>query len=166
MRTALVGLLGLWAGLLLAAGAAATLNFKAVDRALGPQGSPELRNRLAPLTEDERRSALRHAAAESNRSLFALSGWAQAALALVAVGLAWPLGGPARGLTLALAVALGVQQLAFAGPMIAFGRQLDFLPRPWPAELARRFGLLHAGYSLLELAKLGMLVGAALLSRR
>ncbi len=166
MRTALVGLLGLWAGLLLAAGAAATLNFRAVDRALGPQGSLQLRSRLAPLSEDERRSALRHTASESNRSLFALSGRAQAVLALLALALAWPLGGPVRGLALALAVLLAAQQLAFARPMAELGPQLDFLPRPWPAELARRFGLLHAGYSLIELAKLGLLVGTALLARR
>ena len=166
MRTALVGLLGLWAGLLLAAGAAATLNFRAVDQALGPQGSTELRNRLAPLAEDERRAALRHAAAESNRALFALSGWTQAALALLALALAWPLGAPVRGLALALAALLALQQLGFARSMIELGRQLDFLPRPWPAALARRFGLLHAGYSLLEVAKLGMLVGTALLARR
>ena len=92
MRTALVGLVGLWVGLLLAAGAAATLNFRTVDRALGPQSAPELRDRLAPLAEVERRAVLRHAASESNRSLFALSGWTQAVLALLVLALAWPVG--------------------------------------------------------------------------
>lgn len=166
MRAALVGLVGLWAGLLLAAGAAATLNFRAVDRALGPQGSPELRDRLAPLADGERRAVLRHAASESNRSLFALSGWTQAGLALLVLALAWPLGGLARGLAVALLLLLAAQQLGLARPMIELGRQLDFLARPWPAASARRFGLLHAGYSLLELAKLGMLVAVALVARR
>jgi len=166
VRLALVAFLGLWAGLLLAAGAAATLNFRAVDRALGPQGSPELGGRLALLAEADRRAVLRHTASESNRALFALSGTAQAVLALVVLALAWPASGWTRGLALALAGLLAVQQLGFARPMIAFGRPLDFLPRPWPAELGRRFGLLHAGYSLLELVKLGLLAAMAFLARR
>lgn len=166
MRSFLLVIAGLWAGLLLAAGAAATLNFRSVDEALGPQGTQELAARLAPLAADERRQALRHVASESNRALFALSGWTQAALALVSLALAWSEGGRLRGLALALALLLAAQQLACARPMIELGRQLDFVARPWPAEVARRFGLLHGGYSLLELAKLGLLAALAWAARR
>ncbi len=71
MRSVLLVIAGLWAGLLLAAGAAATLSFRSVDRALDPRASPELGARLAPLAADARRQALRHVASESNRALFA-----------------------------------------------------------------------------------------------
>ena len=166
MRGALLVVAGLWAGLVLAVGAAATLNFRAVDRALGPQAPSELGARLGPLGPDERRQALRHVASESNRALFALSGWSQAVLALAVLALAWPAGGAARGWALALAVLLAAQQLACALPMIELGRQMDFAARPWPAGVARRFGLLHGGYSLLELAKLALLAGLAWAARR
>ncbi len=166
MRSVLLVIAGLWAGLLLAAGAAATLSFRSVDRALDPRASPELGARLAPLAADARRQALRHVASESNRALFALSGWTQAALALATLALAWSGGGRPRGLALALALLLLAQQLACALPMIELGRQLDFVARPWPAAVARRFGLLHGGYSLLELAKLGLLAALAFAARR
>lgn len=45
--------------------------------------------------------------------------------------------------------------------------ELDFVPRPLPPDLARRFGLLHGAYVIGDLVKLGLLAAlAALLLRR
>jgi hypothetical protein len=49
----------------------------------------------------------------------------------------------------------------------AVGRQIDFLARPLPPDLGRRFGIAHGGYVVVDLVKMAALVAAALvLSRR
>jgi hypothetical protein len=66
----------------------------------------------------------------------------------------------------ALAIAL-LQAVGFAAPITDLGRSIDFLPRPLPPDLGRRFGLLHGAVVLLDLAKAAGLVSvAALLVRR
>jgi hypothetical protein len=49
---------------------------------------------------------------------------------------------------------------------VELGRQIDFVPRPLPPEVARRFGSLHAGYVGLDLAKAAALAAAAWLLAR
>ena len=46
-----------------------------------------------------------------------------------------------------------VQIVALGPPIQELGRSLDFVPRPLPPDLARRFGLLHAGYVGTDLVK-------------
>ena len=60
-----------------------------------------------------------------------------------------------------------VRQLALVRPIVDLGRSVDFLPRPLPAELGRRFGLLHTAFLATDLAKAVLLAAAAVaLGRR
>ncbi len=158
---------GLWLGLLVSSSAVATTNFRTVDRLLGPGIRPELAQRLAPLPAGERRVAFRHLASEVNRWLFGTGSRAQLLLALVVAALLWPAGGAPRALALAALLVTAAQAFGLTPAITQLGRTLDFVPRPLPSELARRFGLLHGSYVVGELVKLSLLVGvAALLLRR
>lgn len=160
-------LVGLWLGLLVSSSAAATVNFRTVDRLLGNGISPELAQRLAPLPAGERRVAFRHLASEVNRWIFGVGSRAQLLLALLLAALLWPAGGAPRALALVILLLTAAQALGLTPAITQLGRRLDFLPRPLPSELARRFGLLHGGYVIGELVKLVLLVVvAALLLRR
>lgn len=163
MRTPLLFfVLGSWAALMGTAALAATLNFRAADGAAGASAPAELRE----LKDGQRRMLLRHAAAESNRALFSRLGWAQLGLGACVLVLAWPLGAGARAAALGLAGLALVQALALAPAIDALGRSLDFVPRPLPLDLARRFGLWHGAYGLAELAKGLLLLTTAFLAAR
>jgi len=153
---------GFWLGLLAASWVVATVTLRMPDRILGPQMRPELKERLAPLPEEDRRTALRHFAGEINRWMFRRFALAQIALAALLLALTWPTGGALRALAV-VALLVTIAQLALAGPIAAAGRGIEFLPRPLPPDLARRFGLLHAAYVVADLAKMGALAVAALL---
>jgi hypothetical protein len=159
--------LGAWVGLLVASSAVATVNFRTVDRLLGPEMRPELGQRLTSVTPEDRRFAFRHLVSEVNRWIFRTGSLVQLALAAALVVLVWPRGGAARALAAAALLISAVQALGLAGNITSFGRALDFVPRPLPPELSRRFGVLHAAYVIGELTKLGLLcaVAAALVRR-
>ena len=160
-------LVGLWLGLLVSSWAMATVNFRTAERVASDAAPAELKSRLAPLPPDDRRLAFRHLASEINRWMFRWAGLAQALLGVVLAALVWRAGGAPRTLT---CVALGLVALQVGGlaPMIAeVGRQIDFLARPLPPALGRRFGLAHGGYVILDLVKALVLAGLAVaLSRR
>jgi len=159
-------LAGIWLGALVLSWFVATANFRAVDRVLGVPVRPELEERLASVPPGFRREALRHLASEVNRALFRGFGLAQLAIGLLLVGLVWS--GEGRPRILA-AVTLGIVliQVGLGREITWLGRTIDFVPRPLPPEVGRRFGLLHAAFVLLDLAKAGLLTGlAAILSRR
>jgi hypothetical protein len=101
-----------------------------------------------------------------NRALFAGLGLVQLGAGVVLLVLVLRLPGAPRLLAgLALAV-VGVQ-LVLGASIASLGRTLDFLPRPLPGDVARRFGLLHGAFVLLDVAKAGLLVAAAtILARR
>lgn len=159
--------LGAWIGLLVASSAVATVNFRTVDRLLGAGMRPELDQRLAPVAPEDRRFAFRHLVSEVNRWIFRTGSLAQLAIAAALAALLWPLGGAARALALAALLLTAAQAVGMAGAITSFGRPLDFVPRPLPPELARRFGLLHGAYVVGDLLKLALLAAlAALLLRR
>jgi hypothetical protein len=158
---------GLWLGLLVASWVAATVNFRTVDQVLGPAGRREALARFEPVKAEDRRMLLRHLASEINRFLFRWWSRAQLLLGLGLVGILWALPGTPRWLALAALLVAVAQAAGLAGPITDLGRSVDFLPRPLPPDLGRRFGLLHAGYVLLDLGKAAVLVTlAALLVRR
>ena len=160
-RTLTVLLLGLWLGMLVASWIVATVNFRTVDRVLGPGARPELAEKLAGVPAADRRVALRHLASEINRWVFRWWGLAQLALAAALVAATWRTAGAPRMLA-AVALALTLLQVAALGPpILELGRSLDFLPRPLPADLGRRFGLLHAAYVGADLVKALALAAAA-----
>jgi hypothetical protein len=160
-------LVGAWLGLLVSSWVMASVNFRTAERVAVPASAPELHARLDPLPPADRRLALRYIASEINRWMFRWAAVAQAALGMALVALLWRAGGVPRGLALC---ALGVVavQLGVLAPMIAaVGRAIDFMPRPLPPAIGRRFGLLHGGYVLLDFAKALLLCGAAfVLARR
>jgi hypothetical protein len=63
-----------------------------------------------------------------------------------------------RGLAVAALAIVVLQVMGLAAPITEIGRSIDFLPRPLPADLARRFGLLHGAFVLLDLGKAGTLL--------
>jgi hypothetical protein len=164
-RVALLAVGG-WLGLLVASSAVAIVNFRTVDRLLAGQ-RPGLAQRLAPLAAEDRRFVLRHLVSEVNRWIFRIGSLAQLALAVVLVLATLRGGGWPQTLAIPALLLTAAQALGLAGTITALGRSLDFVPRPLPAGLARRFGLLHGAYVLGDLAKAGLLVAlAVLLSRR
>ncbi len=159
--------IGAWAGLLVASSAVATVNFRTVDRLLGQDLRPELARALDPVPPEARRAALRHVVSEVNRWVFRVGGAAQLLLAAGAAAALWPAGGTPRALALAALAITAVQAAGLADAITALGRSLDFVPRPLPTELARRFGLLHGAYVLGDLAKALLLAALSwLLLRR
>jgi hypothetical protein len=159
--------LGLWLGLLVAASAVATVNFRTVDRLLGAGQSTELARTLDPVPAEGRRFALRHLVSEVNRWIFRTGGVAQLVLATALLVLVWPTAGAVRWLALAALALTAVQAVGLAGAIASFGRPLDFVPRPLPPDLARRFGLLHGAYVVGDMLKgLLLLVASFLLVRR
>jgi hypothetical protein len=158
-RAAALVVLGLWLGMLFASWVIAAVNFRTVDRVLGPGQAPELATRMAPLAADDRRVVLRHLASEINRWMFRRWSLAQLVLGLAALALCWRSGGATR-LLVAAAVLLVLAQLLAVGPIVTLGRAIDFVPRPLPPDVARRFGLLHAAYVGSDLLK-GVLLAAA-----
>jgi len=167
VRGAALLALGVWIGLLAASWAMASASFRTVDRLLGAEAAPPLQARLAPLAVEDRRAVLRYVAAESNRWMFRTWSLAELVLGALLVAATWRLGALPRGLALA-ATAVVIAQAAALAPAIAeLGRSLDFLPRPLPAPLGRRFGLMHAAYMGADLLKMIALAAeAALIVRR
>jgi hypothetical protein len=159
-------LAGLWLGALLLSWAVATLNFRTVDRVLGPTAGPGLEQHLAPLPAPERRVAFRHLVAEINRGLFQGFGLAQLVIGSGLLFAAWRVGGWARPVAL-LALAFVFLQVALGIPITSLGRAIDFVPRPLPDAVRQRFGMLHGAFVLLDLAKAGLLATlAVILARR
>jgi hypothetical protein len=155
-------LAGLWLGLLVSSWVMATVNFRKAEAASVAAGTPdELNRRLAPLSADDRRHAFRYLAAEINRWMFRGFGLAQVGLAVAMLELVWRAGGSVRVLALA-ALVLVLVQVGVLGPMIAtVGRQVDFLARPLPPDLGRRFGIAHGGYVIVDLVKMAALAALA-----
>ena len=164
-RGAVLLVAGVWLGMLVASWIAATASFGTVDRVLGPEIRAEMASRLAPLAADDRRIALRHLASEINRWMFRQLGLAQIALAVGLVVSAWPAGRAIRGLAVAVVVIVLIQA-SLAPAIESLGRSIDFVPRPLPPEVGRRFGSLHGAFVLLDLSKAALLLGAACLLAR
>jgi hypothetical protein len=156
-----------WLALVAASWAVAGATFRTADTVLAAPAGTEPGRRLERLAEADRRPLLRHVASEINRWMFARFGWAQLALALAAVALAWGRGSAPRILAVAALVLLVVQLAALAPGILALGRSVDFVPRPLPPDVGRRFGMLHGGYVLLDGAKALLLaVLLAVVARR
>lgn len=154
---------GLWLGLLVSSWIMATANFKQAEAASAGARTPaELNRRLDSLSPEARRHAFRYLASEINRWMFRSWGLIQVALGALLLALAWGLGGWPRSLA-ATALVLVAIQVGVLAPMIAeVGREIDFLARPLPPDLGRRFGIAHGGYVIVDLVKALALAAAAL----
>jgi hypothetical protein len=164
MRALMAFLLGsLLVGIILI-GFVAAENFFVVDRLIESPPSTEFRQefqqRLAPLPDGEARVVLRYLSSELNRFYFRVWGGAEALLGAVLLLLAarsGPKGLNDRPLKIGAGVMLVLILLMtfYLTPQIVeVGRAIDFVPRDPPPPELRQFGMLHAAYSLLDLAKL------------
>jgi hypothetical protein len=165
-RTLAVGLVGAWLGLLVASWIFASLNFRTADRVLGPHMRPEVDQKLAGVAPTDRRTLMRHLVSEVNRAMFRAWGPLQLALGGLALALLWSAGGVPRALTATAVMVLVAQAALLAAPIVELGRAIDFVPRPLPAEVARRFGLLHAAYVGADFVKAALLVAVASFAAR
>ncbi len=167
MLRASILIAGIWLGFMVASWLVAAANFRTAERIAGPEASAEVARRLGPVAAEDRRFVLRYMASEINRWMFRTWSWAQLGLALLLLAAGWQIGGWPRVLALAAFALVLVQALGLAGPITELGRSIDFLPRPLPPELGRRFGMLHGAYVLADFAKAGILLAlSAVLLRR
>jgi hypothetical protein len=164
VRPAALLLVGLWLGMLFASWVMATVNFRVADAVLDGKG--DVQARLAPLPVADQRLVLRHLASEINRWMFGRWAMVQLALGVVLVALLWGAGTVPRLLAVAALVLVLVQALALGPAIQQLGRSLDFVPRPLPPDVGRRFGLLHGGYVLADLVRAGVLLALAVLALR
>jgi hypothetical protein len=165
-RAVLLVLAGMWLGGLFLSWAVASATFRTAETVAAlPPGSPA-GDHVARVPPEGRRPLFRFLASEVNRWMFGAFGWAQLAMAVVVAALAWPMGGAVRWLAVAALTIVAVQGGIFGPRILELGRSIDFVARPLPPDVGRRFGLLHGGYVLLDLAKaLAVFALAALTAR-
>jgi hypothetical protein len=145
-------------------GAVASENFFMIDRLLisseasSSRSHPTFQKDAAQLSPGEARVMLRYVSSELNRFYFNVWGWFELGLASLALLLAVR-GALSRKFVIGLGVMLAlvaVMTLYITPRITEVGRALDFVPRnPAPPSLAT-FGVLHAAYSFMDLAKLGI----------
>ena len=161
----LAPLLAAWLGATLAVWWAATGTFEA----LSASRNPGLAQRLDPIDPPRREAFLRFAAGEVNRRMF--RGWAraQAILAVLALSAVWvvPPGRRRkwrRTCLVLLALLAAIQALWLSPEIERLGLLLD---RAREEGTLRKFGLLHAAFSVTDLAKAALLgAGIWLASKR
>jgi hypothetical protein len=165
-RALLLVLAGAWLGALVLSWAVASATFRTAEAvaALPPGGGAG--EHVARVPAETRRPLFRHIASEVNRWMFGAFGWAQLAVAIVVAALAWPLGGAPRWLAVAALVIVAVQGGFFGPRILELGRAIDFVPRPLPPDVGRRFGMLHGGYVVLDLAKAVLVITLAFVVAR
>jgi hypothetical protein len=167
VRALLFVLTGLWLGLLFASWAIASATFRTAEAVAAVPAGSSAGDQVARVPPEARRPLFRHLASEINRWMFGRFGWAQMALAIVVVLLAWPFGGAVRWLSIGALVAVAVQGAALGPAILELGRSIDFVARPLAPDVGRRFGLLHGGYVVLDLAKaVALVILAVVLARR
>ncbi len=164
MRTVIAFLLGTWLLGTVLLGGVASENFFMIDRLLdsasdsSSRSHPSFQKDAAQLPPGEARAMLRYVSSELNRFYFNVWGWFELGLASLAVLFAVQ-GSLPRRLTIGFGVMLALVAVmtVYITPRITeVGRGLDFVPRnPAPPSLAQ-FGMLHAAYSFMDLAKLGI----------
>jgi hypothetical protein len=159
-------LAGFWLGLLVASWIMAGVNLRMSESVLGSDMRPEVAARLAGVSPEDRRTVLRHLGGEINRWMFQRSSWLNLVLGVVFLALVWSAGPVPRTLALVALALVLVQAFALAGEITRVGRAIEFLPRPLPAELGRRFGMLHGAYVLADFAKAAAIAAAAVVLLR
>jgi hypothetical protein len=145
-------------------GAVASENFFMIDRLLdsssvsSSRSHPSFQKDAAQLPPGEARLMLRYVSSELNRFYFNVWGWFELGLASLALLLVVR-GSMQSKFTIGFGVMLAlvaVMTIYITPRITEVGRALDFVPRnPVPPSLAE-FGMLHAAYSFMDLAKLGI----------
>jgi len=165
-RAVLLVLCGAWLGALFFSWAVASATFRTAETVAALPPGSAAGDHVARVPAETRRPLFRHLASEVNRWMFGRFGWAQMAVALLLAGLAAPLGGPVRWLAVAALAIVAVQGLYFGPAILELGRAVDFVARPLPPEVGRRFGMLHGGYVILDLVKALLVAALAIVVAR
>ena len=148
----------------------ATENFFTIDRLLSARANPGFNAIVDKLGPAEANAFLVYLASELNRLLFQVWGLIQIGIGILTLWLVVPL--PRSSRPKWMIVSMLAITLLFAAiltpQIVSVGRELDFVARdPAPSGL-RTFGLLHAGYTVLDGVKLilGMIVTVSLIRGR
>ena len=166
-RWALV-VMGAWLAGTVCMSVVATENFYTIDHLLAGSTNAAFRAAVQQLGQPQTRDLLRFLSSELNRLYFQIWNMAQLVLGAFVLWSIWsfrrraaadgddlakPDGPAAWGV--AAMVAIVVLMLVWLTPaIVSLGRSLDFVPRdPAPAGM-RRFWILHATYTSLEMIKL------------
>ena len=136
----------------------ATQNFYTIDRLLEARPNADFDAAVETLGHDEVRSLLWYFSSELNRLYFQYWNIAQLALGILTLWFVTKLPAPSvNKAKWSIVAMLGIVlfMTVFITPQIvSVGRALDFVPRDPPPPSLRTFGLLHAGYTILDLVKL------------
>ena len=154
---------GVWVMGTVCVSVVAMQDFYTVDRLLETSRTRAFTTVVDDLGHEAARSFLRFLASELNRLFFQIWNWAQFAIGGAALLLLWDVPGAARlrWLVIGMLAVVGFLTVGVTPLMLVVGRSLDFVPRdPIPPALGR-FGMLHATYTTLELAKCAAGVVAA-----
>ncbi len=156
-RDAALALIGAWVMGTIFMAVVATQNFYLIDRLLATGSVQGFNEVTAALGNDVAREFMRYVSSELNRLFFVGWGVVQAVLGALLLWLVWHSDsrrvrvGALSIFILALVLAIVLTPL-----IVSVGRALDFVPRdPRPPELTT-FGFLHAAYTLVDFAKLGL----------
>jgi hypothetical protein len=161
-------LMGVWVAGSLFVSLVAAENFYTIDRLLSAPANAAFQSATEQLGRPVARDLLRYLSSELNRLYFQLWNVAQIVIGGAVLVLIWRVPGTTRIRRTAIAMfAIVVLMLVWLAPQItSVGRSLDFVPRDTPPPQLARFGLLHAAYTMLELAKmLAGIVAAAWMTR-
>lgn len=148
--------MGAWIAGTLIVSVVATENFYTVDRLLAGSSNDAFRSIVDRLGTSQTRELLRYLSSELNRLYFQLWNYAQLAIGALVYWLLRRTAVPAR-VRLSVIGLLGsvVLMTVWLTPEItSVGRALDFVPRTPPPPELRRFWMLHATYTGLEMSKL------------
>lgn len=158
----------------------ATQNFYTIDRLLADRSGAAFTAMVQKLGQPAARELLRYLSSELNRLYFQMWNVAQVVFGIGALWLgagshaqdparprsAGPFGTVAAKGILAM-LAIVVLMLVYLTPaIVSLGRELDFVPREPAPPGMKRFWVLHAAYTSLEMLKLALgLLVAGLIAR-
>ena len=158
--------LGVWVMGTVCVSIVAMQNFYTIDRLLDGPSHAAFTAFVEDAGRDGARNVLRYLSSELNRLFFQLWNVAQVFLGGAVLWLLWGLRSPAavrlRWTIVAMLVVVVVLTVGITPQILAIGRSIDFVPRDPPPPAVATFGVLHAAYTLLELAKCAGAVAVAL----
>jgi hypothetical protein len=157
-RDAAIFCLGAWIMGTVFMGVVATQNFYTIDRLLEAVPNETFGEVVDSVGPGRSREFMRYLSSELNRLFFLAWGFAQIGIGGAVVWLVYPVTRSRRirlG-ALAMLVLVVLLTLGLTPGILSVGRALDFVPRDPSPPLLATFGLLHAGYTLLDLIKLGL----------
>ena len=158
--------LGVWVMGTVCVSIVAMQNFYTIDRLLDGPSHATFAAFIEDNGREDVRNVLRYLSSELNRLFFQLWNVAQLAIGAAVLWLLWNLRSPVaarlRWTVIGMLAVVVVLTVGITPQILEIGRSIDFVPRDPPPAAVATFGVLHAAYTLLELAKCGAAIMAAL----